>query len=445
MRIISYISLTLVCISFWTCQNFEDATPSSRQTFIKLFEGPYNWESTAMEIVDDGYVIVGNMYLPQQGSAFDSTVTLVFKTDKNGNRVSEYNFYTGGTGKAIKRLANGGYIVVGDSIKRDLNPDDVANAVISSARFLFINENFDRSITVYLADESSSTIKTDFYGGTVTTRQDNGDIIILCTYVEGIGTQANVPEKPFIIALNSNLTVKWTQQYDLIDRNYRNTKSIHTNNNKIFWGSAITREFGESKFSYVTIPVVEDNSVFVNYSTLGEGNDQLFTTRDIQPARNKAFGFGVVGTYSEPNAADGSKSNMFFVRTDANGSIIEGSARYFDAILSANNTPLSDSTLSEIRDEGEAITSTKDGGFVLAGSMLTTPVKGNGQKDIFLVKVDAFGNMVWNKTIGGAGNEVVSSIKETSDGGLLICGTNTLGNASIIFLIKTDKNGELKN
>lgn len=62
-----------------------------------------------------------------------------------------------------------------------------------------------------------------------------------------------------------------------------------------------------------------------------------------------------------------------------------------------------------------------------------------------LVKVDSQGNMMWAKTLGGSGDETVSAVRETSDGGLLICGTNRLGNYSTIFLIKTDKNGGLKN
>jgi hypothetical protein len=75
--------------------------------------------------------------------------------------------------------------------------------------------------------------------------------------------------------------------------------------------------------------------------------------------------------------------------------------------------------------------------------MLTTPGRGKGGKDIFLIKIDAFGNVVWNKILGGTGNETVSSIRETADGGLLLCGSNEVSGLSSIFIIKTDKNGEL--
>jgi hypothetical protein len=77
--------------------------------------------------------------------------------------------------------------------------------------------------------------------------------------------------------------------------------------------------------------------------------------------------------------------------------------------------------------------------------MLTTTTRGNGGLDIFLVKVDGSGNILWNKIIGGDGDETVNSIREAEDGGLVICGSNNLSGLSSIFLIKTDRNGDLKD
>jgi hypothetical protein len=77
--------------------------------------------------------------------------------------------------------------------------------------------------------------------------------------------------------------------------------------------------------------------------------------------------------------------------------------------------------------------------------MLTTPNRGNGGKDILLIKVTSQGEILWNKIIGGAGDETVSTIRETDDGGLLICGSNNVSGLSSIFMIKTDAKGELKD
>jgi hypothetical protein len=135
---------------------------------------------------------------------------------------------------------------------------------------------------------------------------------------------------------------------------------------------------------------------------------------------------------------------MFFARVNQNGNIDESSIRYFDGQMTLlNNVGGADESESE--DTGNALISTSDGGFVLAGSMVTTPTRGKGGKDIFLVKVDSQGNMQWNKVIGGIGDETVSSIRETDDGGLLICGSNNASGLSSIFIMKTDLNGDLKN
>ena len=119
--------------------------------------------------------------------------------------------------------------------------------------------------------------------------------------------------------------------------------------------------------------------------------------------------------------------------------------RYFDGerFLTGNGTVTAGESSSE--DTGDALISTRDGGFILAGSVQTTPNLGKGGKDILLIKIDSQGNILWHKVMGGAGNETVNSIRETADGGLLLCGSNDVSGLSSIFIMKTDANGELNN
>ena len=247
-----------------------------------------------------------------------------------------------------------------------------------------------------------------------------------------------------LFALNSNQDSTWFKTYDLLSNTYANARSVHYSNGKIIWATAIADVQGDFTSSYLAIPKVSEESVFENFNAFGQNSTQLFLPQDIQPAKTAAFGYGVVGTYSQ--ATDGSKANMFFLRVDTEGNVVPGSDRYFDGIESlAIGASDIDKDISSIADNGEAITSTSDGGFVLAGTMTTNPTKGNGGKDLFVVKITGNGTMLWAKTLGGSGDEVVSAIRETADGGLLFCGTNTLGDYSSIFVIKTDKNGKLKN
>ena len=85
---------------------------------------------------------------------------------------------------------------------------------------------------------------------------------------------------------------------------------------------------------------------------------------------------------------------------------------------------------------------TNDGGFALACSELTplTPTT-----NFWLVKVDWSGNLVWNKTYGGTGDEIANSVIQTNDGGYALAGfTNSFGAGGKDFwLVKTDSVGNL--
>lgn len=431
-----------------TCNNLDVADLAPRNTFLKFYEGPYSITASSLEIIPDGYVMVGKMYVEDEVNDTVYFETVIIKTDKNGNRNADFSRIPGGTGKSIKAILNNGsisgYVVVGDSIHIDPLEEQAANVSISSLRALYLNTNLELvGKPRRLSDTvKSNVIKEDFTGESVEITSD-GRVLILGTSKRGVANQLTAPAEPFILAFKSDFTFDWLKRYDLIGRTSQNSKSLHYTNGKIIWASAIADVAGDFVNSWVGIPIVDENSIFPNYSVIGQNTDQLFIPNDIQPASSPAFGYGVVGTYSKETK--GSKGNIFFLRVDINGTIIPGSDKYFDAIDLPINGPLANRDDSFIVDTGEAITSTQDGGFVLAGTLDTNANKGNGGLDLFLIKVNAFGEPVWSKTIGGAGDETPVTIRETAEGDLVICGTNKLGNYSSVFLMKTDKNGELKN
>lgn len=426
-----------------SCKNLDSADPSPRNTFIKFYEGPYSITASSIEKIPDGYVILGNMLVVDKANDTTYTETVIIKTDDRGNKIGDINRFSGGTGKAIKPVLNGGnvagYIVIGDSILIQPSAEQAANLLISSLRVLYLDEELKTvKKSFYKSGNSTDTYVDDYSGETIEVTSD-GKVYILGTLKEGVINQQTAPAKPFIIALNSGFTPNWTKQYNVIERTTQNSKSIHYNNGKIIWASSVSLIQGDFNKSWVSIPIVDENSVYPNYSLIGQNTEQLFLVKDIQPSKIPNFGYGVVGTYSE--ATDGEKGNVFFLHVDMNGNIEAGSDRYFDALTEGIVT---DANTSAIIDEGEAITATRDGGFLLAGSMNTNTAIGNGGKDIFLIKINAFGDLIWSKTIGGSGDEQPCGVLETDDGDLIIAGTNALGGYSSVFLIKTDENGEIK-
>lgn len=88
------------------------------------------------------------------------------------------------------------------------------------------------------------------------------------------------------------------------------------------------------------------------------------------------------------------------------------------------------------------IKQSKDGNYVLTGSSSSA---GNGQTDLYLMKIDQMGRKLWERYIGGAGSEVGRSILLLEDSGYVVTGfTSSFGNGGYdLYLIRTDKTGNL--
>ncbi|MEA5141408.1 T9SS type A sorting domain-containing protein [Arcicella rigui] len=92
------------------------------------------------------------------------------------------------------------------------------------------------------------------------------------------------------------------------------------------------------------------------------------------------------------------------------------------------------------------IVPTKDGGYLLGGNSSSNIISGDKSEDIvggWIVKVNADGNKIWNKVYEGMESDM-SSIVTTSDGGFLIGGTSSanIGTGRDYRIIKIDANGK---
>ena len=66
-----------------------------------------------------------------------------------------------------------------------------------------------------------------------------------------------------------------------------------------------------------------------------------------------------------------------------------------------------------------------DGGYIVAGQTYSS---GAGDQDIWLLKLTANGDIVWQKTYGGGAWDFANFVQQTSDGGYIVAGgTSSFG------------------
>jgi hypothetical protein len=85
-------------------------------------------------------------------------------------------------------------------------------------------------------------------------------------------------------------------------------------------------------------------------------------------------------------------------------------------------------------DYASSIQETSDGGYVVAGMSYSTDgdVTGNhGGYDYWVAKLSGEGELSWQVSLGGSGEDGAHSIQETSDGGYVVAGMSNSHNGDV--------------
>ena len=132
-----------------------------------------------------------------------------------------------------------------------------------------------------------------------------------------------------------------------------------------------------------------------------------------------------------------------------------GSSDYWLIKLSAEGNITWQKTLGGTEsEEARSVLQTTDGGYVIAGFTYSNDgdVSGNhGGADYWAVKLTSTGNITWQKTFGGTGDEIARSIQQTSDGGYILAGSSTSSRGQVsgnrggqdYWIVKLDGAGNL--
>ncbi len=106
-------------------------------------------------------------------------------------------------------------------------------------------------------------------------------------------------------------------------------------------------------------------------------------------------------------------------------------------------------------DAPRAIHQTSDGGYIIIGDTNSNDgdVSGNhGDRDVWVLKINAIGDIEWHTAYGGSGQDIGKSIQSTSDGGYIVSATtesidgDVIGNHAEedIWVFKLDSTGHIQ-
>jgi len=381
--------------SFGCPRRYPSHNPMSATYFAKTYGGT-GWDevSSVQQTSDGGYIVAG--YTTSFGAG--SLDLFLIKTDANGNVIWAKTY--GGTdydiASSVQQTSDGGYIVAGYTTSFGAGNSDV---------FLI------------KTDADGNIIWAKTYGGTssdyafsVQQTSDGGYIVAGTTWSFGAGA-----EDLFLIKTDANGNVVWAKTYGgtLWDQAY----SVQQTSDGGYIVAGYTKSFGAGWSDIFLIKTDADGNIIWAKTYGGTGDDWASSVQQTYDG-----GYIVAGT-TRSFGAD--SSNVFLIKTDANGNIIwaktYGGTDY---------------------DKALSVQQTSDGGYIVAG---WTTSFGAGYADLFLLKMDANGNIMWAKTYGGTSSDYALSVQQTSDGGYIVAGYTYSFGAGYwdIFLIKTDANGNI--
>ncbi len=388
-----FIILFSIAFIFNFCKKEEevDDAPDIPVSWTKTFGGTGIDEGISIQqTTDGGYIITGKTYL---NGNFD---VYLIKTDEIGTEQWYKTF--GGTesdlGFSVQQTIDGGFIITG---------------CVES----FGNGGYD----VYLIKTDGSGVEqwNKTFGGSNndignSVQQTTGGGYIICGSSSSFG---NGNYDAYLIKTDGSGVEQW---------------------NKTFGGTGIDEG--------LSIQQTTDGGYIITGKTYLNGNFDIYLIKTDEIGTEQWYktfgGTGIDEGYSVQQTTDGGyiitgyttsfgsgQEDVYLIKTDENGE-----EEWYNTFGGTEY------------DLGFSVQQTTDGGFIITGCVESF---GNGGYDVYLIKTDDSGVEQWNKTFGNISRDYGNSVKQTSDGGYIICGyTTSFGSGQEdVYLIKTDENGNV--
>lgn len=233
----------------------------------------------------------------------------------------------------------------------------------------------------------------------------------------------------------------YTESYSVGERDFWLVKTNETG--VIQWNQSYGGAKDEEAYAIISTP---DGGFAISGWTESFGAG----SRDIWLVKTDSKG---IMEWNETYGDDGSQGAGFVIKTSDNGYLLASSTRPLginqDSDMWIIKTDVSGVALwnetygGEENDYGHSVVSTADGGFAVAGS---TESHGEGEKDAWLVKTNASGEIKWNETYGGEYYDEATQVIQTLDGGFALTGYTTSYGAGSgdMWLVKTNEKGKIQ-
>ena len=357
-------------------------------------QGSYDYGRSILQTADGGYISAGNTSTlgNQNGDV------LLLKVDESGIEqwIHSLTFSPSDRANMVLENSESGYIVVGNTISP-------------------VNESKD--ILVLKTNQSGHVEWFNRYGST---EDQEGHSILSLSNGEYIICGQSIDENTgfnmlYLLKIDSEGNEVWEQKFGGNREDY-GYSIIETNDGSLLI-TGMTESSGDMSGDALLLKVDLDGNEIWQRTYGGTDRD---LSRSIVSTGNGYIMVGNTSSYGSGN------NDIFAIKVNH-----EGTQEW-------SNTYGGSGT-----DIGRAIIKTSDGSFVIAG--YTDSFGENSGFNVWLLKIDALGNLLWDKTFGGDGNDRALSANQSSDGGFILTGfSNSVDSASDILIIKTDDKGNIR-
>jgi hypothetical protein len=359
-----------------------------------LWTRVYGWQgddqgNSIDQTFDGGYIIVGQT----QTAPSRNYDILLLKTDQYGDTTWTKMF--GGTqndiGYSVEQTLDSGYVIIGSTLSFGAGSND---------------------IYLIKTDANGDTSWTRTYGGSendvgcsVKQTSDNGYII--AGYTFSFGALAG---DFYIIKTDANGDTLWTRMYGNLESEQAYAVIELSGGGYVIAGYAQSILTAEYDVYVMSLDVNGDTLWTRTYG--GPGHDEAHSIIEAPDA-----GFVIIGS-TRPELE--TNYDVYVIKTLDNG----------DTLWTKTYGP----NIGD--DQGWSIQNTSDGGYILAGYSNSFNA---GDYDMYLIKTDVNGNVMWETTYGGIDDEKCASVQQTSDSKFIVVGsTQSFGaGGNDIYIVKT--------